>query len=343
MIVNRRRLILTTLRHTSFLASGGICLSCARLLRDPPTARSPGDSEKEASQDAYEDFGIPEPAVSSQELASTARGCQDREPALPTDAGPQEANASPQPTRSKMSNYDKYKLRHFDQNHPGDLFIPEGKRKVLHSSFQKLTAIMNYVGHGHFNLLSFDQMIRYSNRVPGHQKLSQEELSFFEEIFYFDAQRYGFYGKKINKTLTEAVPAHKVVKIAGSGHYLHLDHSLPVYNKIIKEIGQTLILTSGIRGIVKQMQLFLGKTVSVKGNLSQASRSLAPPGHSYHAIGDFDIGKRGLGSFNFTSKFSETEEYKKLIDLGYIDIRYPTDNPFGVRFEPWHIEGTGRT
>jgi LAS superfamily LD-carboxypeptidase LdcB len=26
------------------------------------------------------------------------------------------------------------------------------------------------------------------------------------------------------------------------------------------------------------------------------------------------------------------------MDLGYIKIRYPKGNPFGVRFEPWHIK-----
>ncbi|MGI9295075.1 MAG: M15 family metallopeptidase, partial [Pseudomonadales bacterium] len=97
-------------------------------------------------------------------------------------------------------------------------------------------------------------------------------------------------------------------------------------------------LTSGIRGIVKQMQLFLAKAVVTNGNLSQASRSLAPPGYSYHGIGDFDLGKVGFGLRNFTESFATTDEYKRLIDLGYVSIRYTETNPFGVRHEPWHIK-----
>ena len=93
-----------------------------------------------------------------------------------------------------------------------------------------------------------------------------------------------------------------------------------------------------MRGLAKQYHLFLRKAVETQGNLSRAARSLAPPGYSFHAVGDFDIGKLGLGSENFTDRFAETEEFSKLIDLGYVDIRYPESNPFGVRHEPWHIK-----
>mgnify|MGYP000129427560 FL=1 len=88
------------------------------------------------------------------------------------------------------------------------------------------------------------------------------------------------------------------------------------------------------------MHLFLAKAIEANGNLSRASRSLAPPAHSHHGIGDFDIGKIGLGAKNFTADFSQTAEYKKIARLGYVDIRYPTDNLVGIRFEPWHIKIT---
>tara|TARA_B110000037_G_scaffold166585_1_gene188457 strand:+ start:106 stop:303 length:198 start_codon:yes stop_codon:yes gene_type:complete len=60
---------------------------------------------------------------------------------------------------------------------------------------------------------------------------------------------------------------------------------------------------------------------------------LAPPGHFYHGIGDFDIGKIGYGAKNFTVDFPRTAEYQKVARLGYVDTRYPTDNLFRVRFE----------
>ena len=68
------------------------------------------------------------------------------------------------------------------------------------------------------------------------------------------------------------------------------------------------------------MSLFMNKAISTRGNLSRASRSLAPPGHSFHGAGDFDVGKLGLGYNNFTEKFADTDIYKKLTDLGYVNI-----------------------
>ena len=63
------------------------------------------------------------------------------------------------------------------------------------------------------------------------------------------------------------------------------------YQQIRRDLGDTVLLTSGVRGLAKQYHLFLTKTVETRGNLSQAARSLAPPGYSFHAVGDFDIGK----------------------------------------------------
>ena len=97
-------------------------------------------------------------------------------------------------------------------------------------------------------------------------------------------------------------------------------------------MGPELLLTSGIRNVVKQMHLFLVKALQSDLNLSKASRSLAPPGHSFHCIGDFDVGKIGLGELNFT------EEFRRMVNLGYIDIRYTDTNLYGVRYEPWHIK-----
>ena len=127
-------------------------------------------------------------------------------------------------------------------------------------------------------------------------------------------------------------------KIQRTGHYLYRGKSEELYNQLKKDLGPTIVLTSGIRSVVKQTHLFLAKTIQSKGNLSKASRSLAPPGHSYHGVGDFDVGKIGFGRKNFTEAFAGTSEFKRLVELGYVDIRYPRDNMFGVRYEPWHIK-----
>ena len=52
----------------------------------------------------------------------------------------------------------------------------------------------------------------------------------------------------------------------------------------------------------------------------------------------FDVGQKGYGKLNFTGTFTETEVYKRLSELGYLQLRYPADNQLGVRYEPWHIK-----
>lgn len=134
------------------------------------------------------------------------------------------------------------------------------------------------------------------------------------------------------------MPKQVVQSVANTGQYMLKGESLNLCQRIKRDVGDEITLISGIRSIVKQMHLFLAKSVETNGNISRASRSLAPPGHSYHGVGDFDIGKLGLGIRNFTADFSTTDEYKKIAKLGYLDIRYPRDNLFGVRSEPWHIK-----
>jgi zinc D-Ala-D-Ala carboxypeptidase len=138
--------------------------------------------------------------------------------------------------------------------------------------------------------------------------------------------------------MTDAISTKDTSKIPYTGHYLFKGKPQEMYKEIHNIIGDSIILTSGARSIVKQMYLFVNKCVRTKENLSIASHSLAPPGYSYHGIGDFDVGKVGYGYRNFTADFAKTDEYKKLMDLGYIKIRYTQDNPCGVRYEPWHIK-----
>lgn len=81
-------------------------------------------------------------------------------------------------------------------------------------------------------------------------------------------------------------------------------------------------------------------------NLSAASRSLAPPGYSWHAQHDFDIGLKSgkLKPYNFRKEFITTPLFVTLFSHGFIhlrDLRYRQKNELGVRFEPWHIRVGG--
>lgn len=230
------------------------------------------------------------------------------------------------------------KAVNFSRNYNDDVFVSKADAPLLRSTFTRLKNLQKTIGYGHFNLVSFDESIRFAKRYSAIGAFSKEELAFIEKLFFTDAANYGFYGKKVSNELTGQFNKAKVIKIPRSGHYIFKDESLSYYQKLKNDVGNSIILTSGIRSNVKQLYLFLAKTIRVDGNLSRASRSLAPPGYSYHGIGDFDVGRIGWGGKNFTDDFASTDEYKKMQDLGYIAIRYDHGNKLGVRFEPWHIK-----
>ncbi len=230
------------------------------------------------------------------------------------------------------------KIRNFDAVYASDIYIAKNKIKILHLTYAHLTKVQHFIGHGNFNLLGFEEMLKITKRYPAIGEFSPQGLAFLEEIFFTDPNQYGFFGSKIISDITAIIPRSSVIKIPRSGHFLLKGKSYNLYQEIKNDVGEQLLLTSGVRNIVKQMHLFLGKTIQSEGNLSKASRSLAPPGHSYHGVGDFDVGRIGFGRKNFTADFSRTKEYRRMLNLGYINIRYTTHNRYGVRFEPWHIK-----
>lgn len=247
-------------------------------------------------------------------------------------------------------NLDVYIKDHLDLNHNKNRkFIQYNQLKepvvasldekiLLNKLSLKLKKTQRYVGYGNFNLLCFDDFLKIAKNTPKIGALTKEELDYIDKIFYTKASDYGFYGEKVINSLTHKIDKRATYKVPHTGHYLYKGEPLKLYGRLKTEIGPSVILTSGIRSVVKQLDLFLYKTCSLKGNYSLASHSLAPAGYSFHGIGDFDVGKIGYGYKNFTSAFALTKEYKNLQKLGYISIRYPQNNPFGVRFEPWHIK-----
>lgn len=230
------------------------------------------------------------------------------------------------------------KVKNFDQTFSEDVFLTIDKQAVFQTTLKRILRVKKVIGYANFNLIGFDDMLLYAHRYPKIGRFTKAELTLIDEIFFYDANKYGFHGNKVIKELTSTINKRDTIKIAGSGHYLFQGSALTKFNQLKKDVGPNLVLTSGVRSVVKQLQLFLSKLESSDSNLSLASRSLAPPGHSYHGIGDFDVGKKGFGKFNFTSKFSQTREYQRLIELKYIDLRYTQNNKVGVRYEPWHIK-----
>jgi len=232
----------------------------------------------------------------------------------------------------------KQKMDNFEHAHHEDVFLAADKHQVLVNTFKRLDRVQNLVGHGNFNVLSFDEMLRHSKYYKSVGVFKAEEIEFLEETFSDNVMRFGFYGERVTNEITTIVAGNERIKLPRTGHYLFKGDSLNLYNKVRRDLGDNVVLTSGIRSVVKQSHLFMAKTIQSRGNLSKASRSLAPPGHSFHGVGDFDVGKVGFGTKNFSAEFARTDEFKKLVDLGYVAMRYPKENLLGVRFEPWHIK-----
>ncbi len=230
------------------------------------------------------------------------------------------------------------KMRDFNAHHQHDILLEDPDLRLLKSTVRRLRQLEAILGHGNFYLLNFDDALnnaRYYSKVGGFTK---DEIAFLEMLFYQDASCYGFQGPKPLQHITDRIDRSKAVRIPQTGNYVYQGASLETFTRIRKDVGDQVVLTSGLRSIPKQFLLFLNKAYQHRGNLSLASRSLAPPGYSFHGIGDFDVGHAKLGSDNFTLRFTETDVYRQLQDLGYIELRYHQDNQLGVRFEPWHIK-----
>ncbi len=230
------------------------------------------------------------------------------------------------------------KMKYFNESHDDDVQIDSDTYKVLASTVMRFIRLQQIVGHGNFQILSFDDGLKIAQKYSQVGKFSEAEIRFMEMIFYAEAQRYGFFGQKPMNELTDSIKKKEVIKVPHTGNYLYKGIPLETFEKIKLRLGEQVVLTSGIRGIMKQFLLFLNKVRKNNGNLSIASRSLAPPGYSFHGNGDFDVGQVGLGALNFTNSFTTTEVYKRLSDEGYLKLRYEQNNRLGVRFEPWHIQ-----
>jgi len=219
-----------------------------------------------------------------------------------------------------------------------DKFLEQNYFDDFVSVREKLKLVQSHVGYGNFNVLSFDEMLKIAKYSSKIKKFSKSELSFLESIFYYDPSYHGFYGEQISTNITQRINKKEIVKIPRTGHYLFRGEPEKIYQKMKDDVGESLTLTSGVRSIVKQTKLFLDKIDSVDGNLSIASKSLAPPAYTYHSIADFDVGKKGFGHANFTPRFALTKEFLKMRKLKYIDMRYTINNKDGVRYEPWHVK-----
>lgn len=270
----------------------------------------------------------------------------DESPRTARDVSAAEPDLAPQSARAEAGDLDDvapdvrdylYKMRNYDLAAPGDVILSPARRVMLDSVMARLNRLQNHIGHGWFYLLGLDEAVRYAKR-GSVGAFPRAELDFMDELFYTPATAYGFLDKKPLEGFTAQIDKGKVVKVPGMGNFVYKGDAEKTWKEIQRVMGPEVVLSSGVRGVIKQFHLFLAKAQSNGGNLSLASRSLAPPGYSFHGVGDFDVGQRGYGGRNFTVDFTLTPVFKALSERGFITLRYPRDNLLGVRFEPWHVK-----
>ncbi len=219
-----------------------------------------------------------------------------------------------------------------------DVFLSTEHQRALSSTFERLTRIQGHFGHGFFNILGFEQLLKVALRTPSIGRFNLPEMNLLQWIFYEDPEHYGFRGEQLARDFLDNLRPSALFFDVRFGQYLFQRRAKPLFDRLRADIGSDLILTSGVRGLPKQSYLFLAKLIECQGNVSMASRSLAPPGYSYHWSGDFDVGSRLLGSENFSIAFARSAVYQKMRRLNYVKLRYPDQNRSGVRFEPWHVK-----
>lgn len=219
-----------------------------------------------------------------------------------------------------------------------DIYLNREEWELLVSVNARLKRVKKLVGFANFNLLSFNNTLFYARNYYKVGAFTKKEIAFIDKLFHEDPSQYGFYGNKTCFNMYNKISKKEVKKIPYTGHYVFKGKSLQDYENLQKDVGNTLILTSGVRNVVKQLSLYVNKIYNCRGNMTKASRSIAPPAYSYHSVSDFDVGRKGWGYKNFTADFASTYEFNKMIQLDYIGMRYNKNNSDGVRFEPWHVE-----
>ncbi len=219
-----------------------------------------------------------------------------------------------------------------------DIYLSYEDYVTLGELNERLKRLSRFIGYANFNIVSYKDALFYGRNYSAVSPFTKAEIALIERLFYEDQAQYGFYGAKTCSDINNIISRKDIVKIPRTGHYLFKGKAEEDYNKLKLDIGSTLVLTSGVRNIMKQLSLYVNKIYNCGGNVTKATIQIASPSHSYHTISDFDVGRKGWGHKNFTADFASTSEFRRMRKLDYISMRYKRNNSDGVRFEPWHIE-----
>lgn len=205
---------------------------------------------------------------------------------------------------------------------------------ALRALAARLAAVERQMGFVAFAVTDYPSVFALGD-VHKKLRFSAEERAALSALFALDARRFGFTGPRASEDLDAAMPRSRLVKTRGSAVLVY-----PAAAELVRRLQDAgckrLIVTSGARGIPKQTLLFVRKALRV--GFAQAARSVAPPGYSFHATGDIDVGDADAGAdVNFSERFAGTGTYACIAALPGVRWRYPKGNAANVIYEPWHL------
>jgi zinc D-Ala-D-Ala carboxypeptidase len=184
--------------------------------------------------------------------------------------------------------------------------------------------------------------------------LTADELEVSKKIMRIEPSIYGFNGSFLGMS---SVPSNLVAIDDQKYKHNEEEYIIPtqfiqkeIYEaytdmnkKMGEEINKTILIESAYRSPAYQLLVFLYYLKQHNWDFSVTASRVALPGYSEHGYPpkqalDF-ITTNGIPNDKTLEKFSDTEEYKWLIenanDFGFY-LSYPENNSYGIIFEPWH-------
>ncbi len=190
------------------------------------TLRSAANSSTMSLSSVYEDA-----AISARELAQSVRVMS-----TPAPDSHEFLRAFQRKESTTVDNADRletylHKMQNFEAPHYEDVFLEPSQNALLAATFKRLDRVQSLVGHGNFNVIGFDEMLRYARRYARVGPFPRQETDFLEEIFSDNARRYGFYGEKVTTELTASVAPNDRRKMRHTGHFLYRGAPEDLYRK----------------------------------------------------------------------------------------------------------------
>ena len=97
------------------------------------------------------------------------------------------------------------KIKNYNTHFDDDIILNGQEFQLLKSVVARLKRVQRTVGHANFALLNFDAALVYSRNYSKVGAFPKEEIEFLENIFYRNANDYGFYGEKVMTNLTDSL------------------------------------------------------------------------------------------------------------------------------------------